>query len=281
MLVANITREISLTPQQALPVYAIAVCLLYAGILVHRRMARRIETRGGQVRTDFFGLPDLVVVGVFVVLMVLALAMQWVLPSAGAGRAGLQIVSSVLFLSLPVILALLVVRGFSLPLVFGMKRVGLFRAILTAIGLILLLLPMLMLVTAIATQLLGGQPEQQEMVKTFREATRTGKQDVVWQVILTATLIAPITEEFLFRGYFYPVIKRAAGPLPAAVGISMLFGAVHNNAAGFPVLTVLALGLTLAYEWCGSILVPILMHACFNAVMLSLMWWQTTSGFAP
>ena len=281
MTVATLAKEIPLTPQQMLPVCVIALGLLYAAILVLRKMVRRIRIRGGLVRSDLFGLPDVIVVGIFVVLMLLALGMKWVFPSSKVGGSGLEILSSILFLCVPVFLALLVVRGVSLPVIFGLKNVSPFRALWIAAGLVVLLLPVLMLVTAVASQLLGGQPEQQEMVKVFREATKTGKSAVIWQVILTATLIAPITEEFLFRGYFYPVLKRVAGPLPAGIGISLLFGAIHNNAAGFPVLTVLALGLTLAYEWSGSILVPIFMHACFNSTMLALMWWQTVNGVTP
>lgn len=281
MTVATIAKEIPLTPEQAIPIYAVAVCLLALSAFAFRKMMARVGARGGLVRSDLFGLPDVIVVSIFIVLMLLALTAQWLVPSSGVGAAGLQIVSSVLFLSLPVILAFFVVRGLSLPVVFGLKRVGPFRALVIAAGIILLMVPVIMIVTAIAYQFLGGHAEQQEMVKTFREAARTGKRDVLWQVIFTATLVAPITEEFLFRGYFYPVMKRVAGPVPAAIGVSLLFGAVHNNAAGFPVLTVLALGLTLAYEWAGSILVPIFMHACFNSLMLALMWWQTLSGVKP
>ena len=281
MTVATIAKEIPLTPEQAIPIYAVAVCLFVVSAFVFRKMMARVGVRGGLVRSDLFGLPDVIVVAIFIVLMLLALTAQWLVPSSGVGAAGLQIVSSVLFLSLPVIVAFFVVRGLSLPVVFGLKRVGPFRALAIAAGIILLMVPVIMIVTAIAYQFLGGHAEQQEMVKTFREAARTGKRDVLWQVIFTATLVAPITEEFLFRGYFYPVMKRVAGPVPAAIGISLLFGAVHNNAAGFPVLTVLALGLTLAYEWSGSILVPIFMHACFNSLMLALMWWQTLNGVTP
>jgi len=278
---ATLAKEIPLPIEQALPIYLVGLALLYACVLVYRRLLRGVRLRGGQVRSDLFGLPDMLVVCIFMVLMTLALTMQWIFPKMAAGGAGLQFVSSLLFVSLPVILALMIVRGVSLPLVFGLNRVNPIRALGVAAGLIVLLLPVIMIVTAIAYQILDGRVEQQELVTKFREAAKEGKGDVIWQVTLTASLVAPLIEEFLFRGYFYPVLKRITGPVNAAIAVSLFFGAIHYNAAGFPVLTVLALALTLAYEWSGSILVPIFMHACFNSIMLALMWWQTRAGVTP
>ena len=280
MTFASLAKEIPLPIEQALPMYAVALALLYACVIVYRKLLRGIRLRGGQVRSDLFGLPDTIVVGAFVVMMLLALAMQWLFRSS-SGPQWLQIASTVLFLALPPILALMVIRGLSLPTMFGLQRLGLFRVIGVSVGLIVLLLPVIMIVTAITYQILDGHAEQQDLVMKFREAAKAGKRDILWQVFTAAAVVAPLVEEFLFRGYFYPVLKRLAGPLPAAITVSLLFGAIHNNAAAFPVLTVLALALTLAYEWSGSLFVPILMHACFNTMMLMLMWWQTAHSATP
>ena len=280
MTFASLAKEIPLPVEQALPIYAVALGLLYACVIVYRKLLRGIRLRGGQVRSDLFGLPDTIVVGAFVAMMVLALAMQWLFRSS-SGPQWLQIASTVLFLALPPILALMVIRGLSLPTMFGLQRLGLFRVIGVSVGLIVLLLPVIMIVTAITYQILDGHAEQQDLVMKFREAAKAGKRDILWQVFTAAAVVAPLVEEFLFRGYFYPVLKRLAGPLPAAITVSLLFGAIHNNAAAFPVLTVLALALTLAYEWSGSLFVPILMHACFNTMMLTLMWWQTAHSATP
>ena len=280
MTFASLAKEIPLPVEQALPIYAVALGLLYACVIVYRKLLRGIRLRGGQVRSDLFGLPDTIVVGAFVAMIVLALAMQWLFRSS-SGPQWLQIASTVLFLALPPILALMVIRGLSLPTMFGLQRLGLFRVIGVAVGLIVLLLPVIMIVTAITYQILDGHAEQQDLVMKFREAAKAGKRDILWQVFTAAAVVAPLVEEFLFRGYFYPVLKRLAGPLPAAITVSLLFGAIHNNAAAFPVLTVLALALTLAYEWSGSLFVPILMHACFNTMMLALMWWQTAHSATP
>ena len=280
MTFASLAKEIPLPVEQALPIYAVALGLLYTCVIVYRKLLRGIRLRGGQVRSDLFGLPDTIVVGAFVAMIVLALAMQWLFRSS-SGPQWLQIASTVLFLALPPILALMVIRGLSLPTMFGLQRLGLFRVIGVSVGLIVLLLPVIMIVTAITYQILDGHAEQQDLVMKFREAAKAGKRDILWQVFTAAAVVAPLVEEFLFRGYFYPVLKRLAGPLPAAITVSLLFGAIHNNAAAFPVLTVLALALTLAYEWSGSLFVPILMHACFNTVMLALMWWQTSHSVTP
>ena len=292
MLVATLTKEIPLPTDQLILLNAVALCLLFAGIFVYRKMLRRVGTRGGFVRSDLFGLPDVLVTGTLVVLLLLLVAMQWVMPSppkppdasgATGGITGLQIIYGALQFALPVaaILAFLIARGVSVPVIFGLKRVGLFRAIGIAAGLVLLLLPLFMLVTTIAYRFLDGHAEPQELVKVYQQAAKTGKTQILWQVLVAAVVIAPITEEFLFRGYFYGVLKRVAGPLPAALGISLLFGAVHNNALGMPGLTLLALALTLAYEWSGSILVSIFMHAWFNATSLFVMWWATNHGMMP
>jgi membrane protease YdiL (CAAX protease family) len=290
VLVATLTKEIQLPSDQLILLNALALCLLVGGIFIYRKIIRRVDVRGGLVRTDLFALPDLLVVGTLIFLLGLLLAMEWLLPhtpkpavdpSAPAQSVtGMQIIYGALQFALPVaaILALLIGRGVSLPELFGLKRVGLVRALATAAGLLLLLLPVFMVVTSVVYSLLGGHAEQQEMVKIYQNAAKTGKREIIWQVIIAAVVIAPVTEEILFRGYFYPVLKRFGGALPAAFGTAILFGAIHNNALGMPGLTLLALALTLAYEWSGSLLVSIFMHAWFNATTLFVMWWAIEHG---
>ena len=290
---ATLTTEIPLPADLLILLNVLALCLLFAGIHVYRKMIRRVGIRGGLVRSDLFGLPDVLVTGTLIVLLLLLVVMQWVAPvvpkppdtagPAGEGVTGLQIIYGALQFALPVaaIVALLIARGVSLPTVFGINRVGLARAIGIAAGLVLLLLPVFLLVTSAAYHFLDGQAEQQELVKVYQRAAKSGKSEIIWQVMVAAVVIAPITEEILFRGYFYPVLKRIAGPVPAALGISLLFGAIHNNAVGFPGLAVLALALTIAYEWSGSIVVAIFMHAWFNATSLFAMWWATRQGLMP
>ncbi len=290
MFLAALTKELPIPAEQVFLLNILGLVLLFAGILVYRRMLRRVGIRGGLVRSDLFGLPDALVSATLITLLLLLVAMQWIMPptppkppdgtNPASGPSGLQIIYGALQFALPVaaILALLIARGVGLTTLFGLKRFGLLRAVGTAVGLILMLLPIFMLVTAVAYHFLQGHAEPQELVKIYQKAAKSGKHEILWQVMVAAVVIAPITEEILFRGYFYPVLKRYAGPLPSALAVSLLFGAVHNNALGMPGLTLLALALTLVYEWSGSILVPMFMHASFNGISLLAMWWATQNG---
>ena len=293
MVFAEISNEMNLPVGYALLMNIVGLLLIFTGAVVYRKMLRETVRSGGHVRGDLLGLPDTLVAGTLATLFITLIVSQWVMPvAASSGHAppgspqsanGLKIIYEALAFALPIgaIIVLLIVRGVSIVTLFGLKRVGLVRAICTAAVLLLLLLPLLFVIMYVTGQLLGGHAEQQTLVKTYREAAKAGRSEIIWQVIVTAVVIAPICEEILFRGYFYPTLKRVVGPVPAALGISLLFALVHNSAVGFPVLTVLALGFTLAYEWSGSIFIPIFMHAWFNAANLALMWWQTQQGATP
>ena len=288
MLIAAIAKQIPFPQEQLLLLQVAGLILVIASAALYSRMLRRVSGSGGRVRNDLFGLPDTMLAVTMAVLFALLLVMHWILPepgrAPGTGQspahavAGFQVLYNALGLALPVavILAFLIGRNISLPEIFGLRRVGFVHGIVLAGTLLVVLLPMFVLVTLIANEFLGGNAEQQDLIKIYQEAAKTGKSSILWQVVIAAVCIAPVTEEILFRGYFYPVFKRAIGPLPAAFGTSLFFAAIHNNALSFPGLTLLALALTLVYERTGSLLVPMLMHAWFNGVSLTYMWWVVT-----
>ena len=99
--------------------------------------------------------------------------------------------------------------------------------------------------------------------------------------ILIVAVLQPIAEEILFRGYFYAVFKGWAGALASAIFTSILFATVHTNVAALPALLVLALALTLAYEWSGSLKLPIAMHMLFNGIQVGAMAWAVSHPTVP
>ncbi len=89
-------------------------------------------------------------------------------------------------------------------------------------------------------------------------------------LLIMAILSAPIAEELLFRGVCFPALAKRTAPLRAAILMSLLFAVIHMNAYAFLPLFVMALTLSAAYAWTRSIIVPLTMHAMFNAVNISL-----------
>src|SRR2546423_1413609 len=81
---------------------------------------------------------------------------------------------------------------------------------------------------------------------------------------------APAAEELVFRFFLYGVLKRYFGIIAGLVINALLFAAVHQHLPSFAPLLILWCCFTLAYEWTGSILVPMAMHALINSANLIL-----------
>jgi membrane protease YdiL (CAAX protease family) len=81
-------------------------------------------------------------------------------------------------------------------------------------------------------------------------------------------LTSPIAEEFIFRGYLYAVAKRHLGSHWGMAVTALLFTWIHQSITyPLPIFGLAYLSAT-AYELSGSIIVPIMIHAGYNAVNL-------------
>lgn len=95
---------------------------------------------------------------------------------------------------------------------------------------------------------------------------------------ITVLFVGP-GEELLFRGVIPGLFRRAYGPVPAIVIASGLFDVAHYAAlAGsdkrtYIVVTIL-LGLLLGglYEQTDNVLVPIVVHGIYNAILFAGQW---------
>jgi membrane protease YdiL (CAAX protease family) len=97
---------------------------------------------------------------------------------------------------------------------------------------------------------------------------------------LLTTVIAPICEETLFRGYIFGALSKWKGWLPGAIMTGILFGAVHAGSA--PVedlvpLGVLGFALCLLYRRTGSLYPGIAVHSLNNSFAFGELekwgWW--------
>jgi len=113
------------------------------------------------------------------------------------------------------------------------------------------------------------EPEEQPAVQALRAASAWAPRLALG---LVAIFLAPVTEELLFRGIFYPLVKQAGFPRLALWGTSFIFAAIHLNAVTFVPLMTLALVLTLLYERTDNLLAPMTTHAAFNALNFVTLW---------
>ncbi|NQU11302.1 CPBP family intramembrane metalloprotease [bacterium] len=88
---------------------------------------------------------------------------------------------------------------------------------------------------------------------------------VVGLVGIFAVVVAPVFEETFFRGFAYPALKQRLGRGAGLLVTALLFSLAHFHLPSVLPLFVLGLALGLAYETTGSLLVPIVLHALFNA----------------
>lgn len=88
-------------------------------------------------------------------------------------------------------------------------------------------------------------------------------------LIATAVITAPVVEEIVFRGVFFPAIARKRGIPAAIVIVSMIFAVIHGHLPAMLPLFVVGTFLSASYLYTGSLLVPVLMHALFNGVNLA------------
>ena len=94
-----------------------------------------------------------------------------------------------------------------------------------------------------------------------------------WLIIASAVVLAPLAEEFVYRGLLQQGLKAIGlGTGTAIVITSFLFAIVHwaaltdgSRLVGLTTLFILAVGWGMLYERTGRMAAPVLAHAIFNA----------------
>ena len=248
--------------------FALLVALTAAGLRYYLPLARRVLVDGtGRVPDDWVGGLDGVVtiaLAAWFVLLGHDALMQEGERSVEFGHvvSGAVIYGSiVLFL-----LGLLIYRNISPSGIFGWGGEKFFPVLGRALLALGAAYPVLMLVQAMVYGLSGGEMQPQDVVQFLQNAESPRDR---LAVMVMAIVIAPVAEEVIFRGYLYPVGKRYIGPFASLAGTSLLFAALHGHVASLPALFTLAACLGLAYEKSGTLLVPMVMHAVFNAVSVA------------
>jgi membrane protease YdiL (CAAX protease family) len=161
--------------------------------------------------------------------------------------------------------AFLKLRGIDIDSLGGFSRTSLRRALSTAVVLLLAATPLILLAEVLTQNAFGNGSSKQEIIDLFN-SSQTIQQRVM--IIVLAVVVAPISEEFIFRFFLYGVVRRYFGIGIGLVFNSLLFAAAHSHLPSAAPLFVLGGCFTLAYEWSGSILVCMAMHSLFNSIQL-------------
>lgn len=254
----------------------VAVVVLWGAVVAaalafYWRPIRTVARGEGAVASLPFGIPDILVLLVSGLWIGAMLVSAWQRGTGEEGAITLRGIwqSSSLFVIVVVGLAWFMEnRRISVRAMLGWRRVRPMRVLGQGALYLLCAYPLVMLGMVLTSRLLQEKAESQKLIEFFHAAASSGNYVAVAATVVSAVIVAPFVEEFVFRGYAYGVLRRFLGPWAGMVLTSLVFGAIHFNALGFPSLVVLALCLTLAYEATGSLLVPMVMHALFNLVNL-------------
>jgi hypothetical protein len=96
-------------------------------------------------------------------------------------------------------------------------------------------------------------------------------------------LVAPLVEEVVFRGYFYPVLARSFGVFLGVVLTGAVFGLIHGQQLGWhwgvtSLLMLVGMVFTLARARTGTVLASYLLHLGYNG-LLFIAFFFSTGGF--
>jgi uncharacterized protein len=235
----------------------------------------------GLVPCRAFGWQEAVVAGLLITILSSSLSQgvavseaktETTLDAAAQIMTLLTGVGMMLFIALFILVFLRILRGHDLMELFGLRHLPVSGAFKTALKAIL---PVWFVTgcfaVAVNTLLTAVWPEaaaSQETVQMFQKAAHPVVKALM---VLAAVISAPLVEEIIFRGFLYPVFKRFTDAWVAAPLNALLFAVIHLHVGSFIPLTLLALAFILAYEVTGCLLVPIFMHALFNAISTGLL----------
>ncbi|MEX0790849.1 MAG: CPBP family intramembrane glutamic endopeptidase [Actinomycetota bacterium] len=126
-------------------------------------------------------------------------------------------------------------------------------------------------------ELIFPSPENAEG-PLIQAASEPGWQRIIF--VLLAIVLAPIFEEFLFRGVMYTGMARSWGKWPAGIIVTVMFGLLHIADIGgyWPALvmiTLVGLSLLIVRIRTNSLLPAMVMHATYNLVQVVALYTLT------
>jgi membrane protease YdiL (CAAX protease family) len=165
----------------------------------------------------------------------------------------------------------LVYRKFNLVAAFGLHWPGWMGGLLMTAAALGLVLPPIYAAQWLGYTFISPETAPQPIVTFLLD--HSGWRDRL-AVGVIAVVAAPVTEELVFRGCLYGLVRQIGGRWAAVAVSSLLFALIHGHVPSLPGLVILAVGLAWLYEATGSLWAPIALHAGFNALSIfaTLQW---------
>jgi uncharacterized protein len=131
--------------------------------------------------------------------------------------------------------------------------------------------------TAAFIAIIGASPKDDQLPEQLGVNDST---TAMLAVAFLVAVVAPIAEEFFFRGFFFASLRNWRGVWPAAIITGLVFGAIHGSSADAAFLLPLAFFgfvLCLLYQRTGSLYPGIAVHCTNNSIAFGVTqhWtWQ-------
>lgn len=255
-----------------MPVALLILGFLSVGSLAFFGRLAALDAKRSLIAVNKYGGVDLFMIGVLAYIY-LPSAIQGLLstsPQAAVTQKMLLLNIVLTCALLTLVLGIIVGRLINPLDLFGLRRKSPRTIFLTAGAALLALIP-LVFFALLFTQYVVGQTPEQPLMQFLRSHKDWADRSLL---IFTAVILAPVSEEIIFRGYVYGVARRYAGRWFALIFSALFFGTIHGHAPSLIPLTLLAVCLTLAYEFTGSLWTTMLMHGAFNSItIIAAIWW--------
>jgi len=85
---------------------------------------------------------------------------------------------------------------------------------------------------------------------------------------LLGGIVTPVSEEVFYRGFAYPAFRRRFGIIWGVALAALFFAMMHFSLRWLGEILVVGVGLTLLFQYTGSLLPGIVAHSLINSVRL-------------
>jgi membrane protease YdiL (CAAX protease family) len=159
-------------------------------------------------------------------------------------------------------------EGDSIAPLDGRKRAGFAAGMVIALGAVVVAMTGSVALALAQQFAFSIEVEEQQPIV---DLVNRGEPFEIMLLAVSAVILAPLTEELLFRGMFFRRLRQRVGPMAAWTLPALAFALAHWNPVGLVVYVWLGSVFAMAYVLSGRLWVAMLAHAGHNAFALTML----------